>query len=347
MDFTRRNIFALSAAAVATGVTTKLASAQAMPFQPNARYPDPAVQILDPSFAKYRISSSTLEQVATGARWLEGPVWFGDGRYLLVSDIPNNRIMKYDEANETWSVFRDNANYTNGHTRDKQGRLVSCEHLTRRVTRTEYDGSITVLADNFNGKKLNSPNDIICKSDGSLWFTDPPFGIGGEWEGEKATPELPHSVYRISPEGKLDLVTDQLKGPNGLAFSPDEKKLYIVEGRAAPHRIIWSYDVSKDGVELSNKTALVTADDNGGLDGIKVDIDGNIWCGWGTNGAPDAKPEDLDGVKVFNPEGKAIGFIKLPERCPNLVFGGAKKNRLYMASSHSVYALYVETRGAV
>gem|GEM_PF-6251300 len=239
MDFTRRNIFALSAAAVATGVTTKLASAQAMPFQPNARYPDPAVQILDPSFAKYRISSSTLEQVATGARCLEGPVWFGDGRYLLVSDIPNNRIMKYDEANETWSVFRDNANYTNGHTRDKQGRLVSCEHLTRRVTRTEYDGSITVLANNFNGKKLNSPNDIICKSDGSLWFTDPPFGIGGEWEGEKATPELPHSVYRISPEGKLDLVTDQLKGPNGLAFSPDEKKLYIVEGRAAPHRIIW------------------------------------------------------------------------------------------------------------
>lgn len=347
MDLTRRNILTLSAAALATGATTKLASAQAMPYQPSARYPDPAIQILDPSFAKYRINSSTLEQVATGARWLEGPVWFGDGRYLLVSDIPNNRIMKYDEANETWSVFRENANYTNGHTRDKQGRLVSCEHLTRRVTRTEYDGSITVLADNFNGKKLNSPNDIICKSDGSLWFTDPPFGIGGEWEGEKATPELPHSVYRISPEGKLDLVTDELKGPNGLAFSPDEKKFYVVEGRATPHRIIWSYDVAEDGVKLSNKTALVTANDNGGLDGIKVDIDGNIWCGWGSNGAAGAKPEDLDGVKVFNPEGKAIGFIKLPERCPNLVFGGAKKNRLYMASSHSVYALYIETRGAV
>ncbi|MDE1157295.1 MAG: SMP-30/gluconolactonase/LRE family protein [Neorhizobium sp.] len=347
MNSTRRTMMAGSAAALATAILPKVGAAQSFPYTPNARYPDPAIRILDPSFAKYRISSSTLEQVATGARWLEGPVWFGDGRYLLVSDIPNNRIMRFDEANGTWSVYRENANYTNGHTRDRQGRLISCEHLTRRVTRTEYDGSITVLADSYKGKKLNSPNDIVCKSDGSIWFTDPPFGIGGEWEGEKATPELPHSVYRISPEGKLDLVTDELKGPNGLAFSPDEKKLYIVEGRAAPYRIIWSYDVGADGIKLSNKTALVTADDNGGLDGIKVDVDGNIWCGWGSNGAAGAKPEDLDGVKVFNAAGKAIGFISLPERCPNLVFGGVKKNRLYMASSHSVYALYVETRGAV
>ena len=347
MSYTRRHIITASVAAVASTVVARAANAQSFEFKPNQRYPDPAIQILDPSFAKYRLNSSTLEQVATGARWLEGPVWFGDGRYLLVSDIPNNRIMRYDEANGSWSVFRDNANYTNGHVRDRQGRLVSCEHLTRRVTRTEYDGSITVLADSFNGKKLNSPNDIVAKSDGSIWFTDPPFGIGGTWEGDKAEPELPHSVYRIAPDGKLGLVTAELKGPNGLAFSPDEKKLYIVEGRAAPHRIIWSYDVGADGVKLSNKTALVTADDNGGLDGIKVDIDGNIWCGWGSNGAPGAKPEDLDGVKIFNSAGKAIGFIKLPERCPNIVFGGAKKNRLFMASSHSVYALYVETEGAV
>jgi gluconolactonase len=255
--------------------------------------------------------------------------------------------MRYDEANESWSVYNANSNYANGHARDRQGRLLSCEHLTRRVTRTEYDGSITVLADNYNGKKLNSPNDIVCKSDGSIWFTDPPFGIAGEWEGEKAIPELPHSVYRISPDGKLDLVTDELKGPNGIAFSPDEKKLYIVEGRASPYRIIWSYDMGADGVKLSNKTALVTADDNGGLDGFKVDIDGNLWCGWGSSGAAGARPEDLNGVKVFNSIGKAIGFIRLPERCPNLVFGGPKKNRLYMASSHSVYAIYVETRGAV
>ncbi|CDZ45531.1 MULTISPECIES: SMP-30/gluconolactonase/LRE family protein [Neorhizobium] len=346
MNFSRRNIMTLSAAALAT-TFPKMASAQAIGFTPSPIYPDPAIQILDPSFAKYRIASSSLEQVATGARWLEGPVWFGDGRYLLVSDIPNNRVMRYDEANESWSVYNPSSNYANGHARDRQGRLLSCEHLTRRVTRTEYDGSITVLADNYNGKKLNSPNDIVCKSDGSIWFTDPPFGIAGEWEGEKGTAELPHSVYRISPDGKLGLVTDELKGPNGLAFSPDEKKLYIVEGRASPFRIIWSYDLGADGVKLSNKTALVTADDNGALDGLKIDIDGNLWCGWGSNGAAGARPEDLNGVKIFNPSGKAIGFIKLPERCPNLVFGGPKKNRLYMASSHSVYAIYVETRGAV
>ncbi len=212
MSFSRRNIMTLSAAALAAAVP-KLASAQAIGFTPSPIYPDPAIQILDPSFAKYRVASSSLEQVATGARWLEGPVWFGDGRYLLVSDIPNNRVMRYDEANESWSIYNANSNYANGHARDRQGRLLSCEHLTRRVTRTEYDGSITVLADNYRGKKLNSPNDIVCKSDGSIWFTDPPFGIAGEWEGEKATAELPHSVYRISPDGKLDLVTDEAQRP--------------------------------------------------------------------------------------------------------------------------------------
>lgn len=227
-----------SAAALATAILPKAGAAQSFPYTPNARYPDPAIQILDPSFAKYRISSSTLEQVATGARWLEGPVWFGDGRYLLVSDIPNNRIMRYDEANGTWSVYRENANYTNGHARDRQGRLISCEHLTRRVTRTEYDGSITVLADSYKGKKLNSPNDIICKSDGSIWFTDPPFGIGGEWEGEKATPELPHSVYRISPDGKLDLVTDELKGRTPCILPGREEALHRRRSCSAlPHHL--------------------------------------------------------------------------------------------------------------
>ena len=347
MVYTRRNIIAMSGAALAGAVLPKAAAGQSIDFKPNARYPDPAIEILDPSFTKYRLGSSSVEQLATGCRWLEGPVWFGDGRYLLVSDIPNNRIMRYDEATGAWGVFRSPSNFSNGNARDRQGRLLTCEHLTRRVTRTEYDGTITVLADNYKGKKLNSPNDIVCKSDGSIWFTDPPFGISGEWEGEKATPELPHSVYRIAPDGSLGLVTDELKGPNGLAFSPDEKKLYIVEGRAQPFRIIWSYDVGRDGFTLSNKTALVTADDNGGLDGFRVDVDGNLWCGWGSNGTAAAKPEQLDGVKVFNSAGKAIGFIRLPERCPNLAFGGLKKNRLFMASSHSLYALYVETRGAV
>jgi gluconolactonase len=346
MTLTRRSVFA-TAGAAAAGLALRKANAQSFGFQPNQRYPDASVEILDPSFAKYRLFSSTVEQVATGMRWAEGPVWFGDGRYILVSDIPNNRIMRYDEANGNWGVFRQPSNFANGHARDRQGRLISCEHLTRRVTRTEYDGKITVLADSFNGKRLNSPNDIVCKSDGSVWFTDPTFGIGGEWEGDKATPELPHSVYRIAPDGKLNLVTAEFNGPNGLAFSPDEKKLYIIESRAQPNRLIWSYDVGADGFTLSNKTKLIDANGPGAFDGLRVDTDGNLWCGFGHNGAPNVKGEELDGVKVFNSEGKPIGFIRLPERCANLTFGGPKKNRLFMAASHSLYALYVEARGVV
>jgi gluconolactonase len=347
MQMTRRHMFAGAGAIAATAALSRKAGAQSFEFKPNQRYPDASVQILDPSFTKYRLFSSSVEQLATGMRWAEGPVWFGDGRYLLVSDIPNNRIMRYDEATGGWGVFRQPSNFANGNTRDRQGRLLTCEHLTRRVTRTEYDGTITVLADNFEGKRLNSPNDIVCKSDGSIWFTDPTFGIGGEWEGDKATPELPHSVYRIAPDGKLGLVTAELNGPNGLAFSPDEKKLYIIESRAQPSRLIWGYDVAADGVSLSNKTKVVDANGPGALDGFRLDTEGNLWCGWGSNGSPSAKSEDLDGVMVFNPEGKAIGFIRLPERCANLTFGGRKKNRLFMASCHSLYALYVEARGAV
>jgi gluconolactonase len=346
MTLNRRDLLATAGAAAATLAVSKSANAQSFDFKPNQRYPDASVEVLDPSFAKYRLFSSTVEQVATGMRWAEGPVWFGDGNYLLVSDIPNNRIMRYDQSTGNFGVFRQPSNFANGNARDRQGRLITCEHLTRRVTRTEYDGKITVLADNFNGKRLNSPNDIVCKSDGSIWFTDPPFGIGGDWEGDKQTSELPHSVYRIAPDGKLGLVTAELAGPNGLAFSPDEKKLYIIESRAQPNRLIWSFDVAADGLTLSNKTKLV---DGGAtaLDGMRVDTEGNLWCGWGSTGAANSKGEELDGVKVFNPDGKAIGFIRLPERCPNLAFGGPKKNRLFMASSHSLYALYVEAHGAV
>jgi gluconolactonase len=347
MTMTRRGVFATAGAAAAAMALPRRAGAQSFDFRPNQRYPDASVEILDPSFAKHRLFSSSVEQLASGMRWAEGPVWFGDGRYVLVSDIPNNRIMRYDEANGRWGVFRQPSNFANGQARDRQGRLLSCEHLTRRVTRTEYDGKITVLADSFDGKRLNSPNDIVCKSDGSIWFTDPPFGIGGEWEGDKAAPELPHSVYRIAPDGKLGLVTAELNGPNGLAFSPDEKKLYIIESRAQPNRVVWAYDVGADGATVSNKTKLVDANGPGALDGFKVDTEGNLWCGWGSNGSASAKAEDLDGVMVFNPQGKPIGFIRLPERCANLTFGGPKKNRLFMASCHSLYALYVEARGAV
>lgn len=315
-------------------------------FEPHQRYPDPRIEVLDPSFAKLRIFSSTVEQLGSGMRWAEGPVWFGDGRYLLVSDIPNNRIMRYDEASGAWGVFRSPSNMANGLARDCQGRLLVCEHGGRRITRTEYDGTITVLADRFEGKRLNSPNDIVCQSNGAIWFTDPPFGIGGHWEGEKAEPELPHAVYRIDPSsGHLQQVLLDLAGPNGLAFSPDERVLYVVESRAQPHRLVWAYDVDASGA-LSGKRLVIDAQGPGALDGIAVDQEGNIWCGWGSNGALDAHAEALDGVRVFNPAGQAIGHIHLPERCANVCFGGAQRNRLFMASSHSLYALYVETRGA-
>ena len=329
-----------------TLLTSAAAPGAAFAFAPSQRYPDPRIEVLHPSFAKYRIFSSTVEMLGSGMRWAEGPVWFGDGRYLLVSDIPGNRIMRYDEATGSWGVFRAPSNMANGLARDTQGRLLACEHGGRRITRTEYDGRITVLADRFEGKRLNSPNDIVCQSNGAIWFTDPPFGIGGHWEGEKAEPELPHAVYRIDPAtGELQQVLTELAGPNGLAFSPDERVLYIVESRAQPHRKVWAYDVDGAG-RLSGRRLVIDAQGPGALDGMAVDEDGNLWCGWGSNGSPEARPEALDGVRVFNPQGVAIGHIHLPERCANLCFGGAGRNRLFMAASHSLYALYVETRGA-
>jgi gluconolactonase len=316
------------------------------PFEPSQRYPDSRIEILHPSFAAYRLYSSTVEQLASGMRWAEGPVWFGDGRYLLVSDIPCNRIMRYDEATGAWGEFRSPSNMANGHCRDRQGRLVSCEHGTRRITRTEYDGSITVLASHYLGKRLNSPNDVVCRSDGSIWFTDPPFGIHGDWEGKRATAELQQAVYRIDPvSGELTQVLNDVPGPNGLAFSPDEQVLYVVESRAQPSRWVVAYDVSTVGT-LSNRRAVIDAQGAGALDGIAIDVDGNLWCGWGSDGRAGAAPEGLDGVRVFNAEGVVMGHIHLPERCANLCFGGERGNRLFMAASHSLYALYVNTAGA-
>jgi len=300
------------------------------------RYPDPVVKILDDRFASCRLFHAAVERLATGFRWAEGPVWFGDGRFLLWSDIPNNRILRWLEDTGEVSVFRSPSHYTNGNTRDHQGRLVSCEHDSRRVTRTEYDGTITVLADAYDGKPLNSPNDVVVKSDGSIWFTDPPFGILGNYEGHVATPALPTNVYRIDGKtGRLSVAAADVPRPNGLCFTPDESGLYVVVSGTIP-REIRLFDVVDAGTRLANGRVFYAGPAL--PDGIRCDTLGNLWCGWGGG-------EGHDGVMVFAPDGTPIGHIDLPERCANLCFGGTKRNRLFMAASQSLYSLYVNVQG--
>jgi gluconolactonase len=306
------------------------------------RYPDPAIEVVDPRFEKYIVGSAALERIYTGARWNEGPVWFGDGRYLLWSDIPNNRMLRWVEETGEVTIFRSPSNNSNGNTRDQQGRLITCEHLTRRVTRTEYDGGITVLIDSFQGKRLNAPNDVVVHPDGHIWFTDPGYGILMNYEGDKAEFELPTNVYRLNPDtGEATVVNDELEKPNGLCFSPDHTKLFITDTGAShkpenPRRIM-VYDVV-DYATLSN--GRVFCDMGPSLaDGICCDIDGNIWSSAGWAG------EGHDGVHVFDPGGDLIGKIHLPEIVSNLCFGGIKKNRLFITASQSIYALYVEAKG--
>ena len=333
MDSTRRGFLATGTAAFALAATRRAGA----DWEPSQRYPDPSIKILDPAFAKYRVNSAKVERLGNGFRWSEGPVWFGDGRFLLWSDIPNNRILKWEEETGAISVFRKPSNNANGNTRDRQGRLVTCEHDARRVTRTEHDGSLTVVADRFDGKLLNSPNDVVVRSDGSIWFTDPPFGVLGYYEGHRAEPELPTNVYRVDPgDGRLTVVAGDVNRPNGLAFAPDENRLYVIEAGTSP-RFIHAYDVV-DGRRLANRKKLVDAGP-GTPDGLRVDVDGNLWVGWGMGEA------GLDGVAVFTSEGKPIGRIDLPERCANVCFGGPHRNRLFMAASTSLYSLYVNTQG--
>jgi len=303
------------------------------------RYPDPAVRVLDPEFSRLRLPLAGLERLYTGARWSEGPVWFGDQRCLIWSDIPNNRMLRWSESTGLVDEFRKPANNANGNTRDRQGRLITCEHLTGRVVRTEPDGSITVIAESYQGKRLNSPNDVVVKSDGSIWFTDPPFGLLGFYEGERREPELPHTnLYRVDGQsGAITCVSNDVDHPNGLAFSPDEGILYVIESRSEPRHII-AYDVAGD--TLRNRRVFIRCEAGETPDGFRVDVAGNLWCGWGM-GAP-----GLDGVKVFNAAGLPIGFIDLPERCANLAFGGRHRNRLFMAASKSLYAIYTNTQGA-
>jgi gluconolactonase len=308
---------------------------------PDTRYPDPRIERLDPRFL-YKQGNAAIERIATGFRWAEGPVYFRDGGYLLFSDIPNNRIMRWLEEDGHLSVFRAPSNYANGNTRDREGRLITCEHDARRVTRTELDGRITVLIDRYDGKPLNAPNDVVVASDGAVWFTDPGYGIDGPYEGHKAAAELPRNVYRLDPaSGAASVVADDFVRPNGLCFSPDEQRLYVVDsgishGGPAHIRV---FDV--DSARLRN--GRVFADDfaPGMTDGLRTDVDGNVWCSMGWS-----DPSE-DGVRCYAPNGDLIGKVHLPEGCANLCFGGSKKDRLFMCASTSVYALYANAQGAM
>jgi gluconolactonase len=392
----RAVILGIGAVAGAAAVASRVASAQAPPAGPVAPpstvtspprdfspagapptyFTDPDILTVDPLFNNYVQPNSAITRLWTGALWAEGPAWSSQGRYLVWSDIPNNRQLRWLEDNGRVSVFRMPSNNSNGNTFDFQGRQLSCEHLTRRVVRYEHDGSVTVLADSYNGKRLNSPNDVVPHPDGSYWFTDPPYG-GMLYEGAADAPggptnlsgrlrsqvgqaagiglakrELPTNCYRIDPSGRVDLVVTeaQVPDPNGLAFSPDYKKLYVVSTGKGPGDTgpggkgdMHVFDVGSDN-RLSNQKLFTDFMIDGvkcGPDGVRCDVDGNLWCSSNAGRAV-----GYSGVTVWTPEGKLIGRIRLPEICGNVCFGGPKRNRLFMAASQSLFAVYVNTQGA-
>jgi gluconolactonase len=341
----RRSFLATAAAVTVTAAT----QAQIRDYGKNAppvRYPDPDIVVLDKRFAKYKIGNTPIQRLYKGTLWAEGPAWSGAGRYLVWSDIPNDRQLRWLEEDGHVSVFRKPSGYSNGNTFDYEGRELSCEHDNRRVVRYEHTGKVTVLADKWEGKQLNAPNDIVVHPDGGIWFTDPGYGIVGFYEGHKAELLLKEAVYRIDPKtGKMEKVLDEMFKPNGLCFSPDYKKLYIADTGASHYekapRNIMVYEV--DGTKLAKGREYVSMELNGKAgfaDGIRADVDGNIWVGVGWVG------EGYDGVHIFAPDGVRIGQILLPEICSNVCFGGSKRNRLFMTGSQSLYAVYVETQGA-
>jgi gluconolactonase len=343
---------------------------------PNVYFTDPDVLSVDPAFDSLRQPNAPIQRLWTGALWAEGPAWNAQGRYLVWSDIPSNRQFRWLEDDGHVSVFRSPSNNSNGNTFDFQGRQLSCEHLTRRVVRYENDGSVTIIADRYNGRRLNSPNDVVPHPDGSYWFTDPPYG-GQLYEGTPDAPggpgnrsgrlkprlgqppeigaaqrELPTAVYRVDSSGRVDLVAseDQVPDPNGLAFSPDYKKLYVVSTGRGPgdtgpggKRDMHVFDVGSDS-RLSNRKLFSDFMVDGvkcGPDGVRCDVDGNVWCSSNAG-----RSVGYNGVTVWSPDGKLLGRIRLPEVCGNVCFGGPKRNRLFMAASQSLYALYVATQGA-
>lgn len=287
---------------------------------------------VDPRFASFVMFNAPLKKLASGFDWAEGPVWFGDAGCLLFSDIPNNRILRWTPADGI-TTYRAPSNYTNGHTRDREGRLVSCEHGLRRVTRTEYDGSITVIADSFQGKPLNSPNDVVVKSDGSIWFTDPHYGIGTNYEGFKAEQELPCHVYRVDPQGGITAVATDFMCPNGLAFSPDESRLYIADTGRMFHgdpQHIRVFDVRGDRLSGGRVFHVINP---GCADGIRVDTDGNVWSSAG------------DGVHCLSPDGELLGKILVPEIVSNICFGGRAKHQLFITATTGLYSVILNRQG--
>ena len=288
-------------------------------------------EVLDERFRVCFNKNARLDHLYTGCRWAEGPAYFPAGRYLVWSDIPNDRMLRYDEATETVGVFRSPAGYTNGHTVDRLGRLVSCEHGNRRVTRTEPDGSISVLADSFDGKPLNSPNDVVVRSDGSVWFTDPAYGIDSDYEGHRAPQEQDECfLFRIDPAGELSVAAAGFVRPNGLAFSLDERRLYVSDTGGPDH--IRVFDVADDG---SLSGGEVFAECSAGVfDGFRLDTEGRIW----TSAA--------DGVHVYDPDGTLLGKVLVPEVVANVCFGGPKRNRLYICGTTSLYAILLPVNGA-
>jgi len=299
------------------------------------QYPDPDIIALDERFRRYIVANTVIRRLHFGTLWAEGPAWNGVGRYLVWSDIPNNVQMRWIEDDNRVTVFRNPSGYSNGNTFDYEGRQLSCEHGGRRVVRYEYNGTVTVIADKFEGKRLNSPNDIVVHPDGGIWFTDPPYGISGYYEGFKGDKEVKEAVYRVDGKtGQMEKMTDDVSGPNGICFSPDYKKVYLADTGT---REIKAWDL--DGKTIRNGKRFVVLDIPGtnmpsAADGIRCDIDGNIWAG--------ARP----GVQVITPGGERIGMIRMPETCANICFGGVKRNRLFIAGSQSLYAVYVQTIGA-
>jgi gluconolactonase len=338
-------------------------------FGPNANpvtYPDPDIITIDPAFNALRVNNTAIHRLFTGGQWDEGPAWCGQGRYLVWSDIPNDRQLRYIEDDGRVTVFRSPSNNSNGNTFDHQGRQISCEHRGRRLVRYEHDGSVTIVADTYQGKHLNSPNDVAAHSDGSYWFTDPPPGaslyegmpdapgglrnLNGLLNGKVGQPagsgvlkgELPSNIYRADPSGRVDLIISEEAfggGGNGIAFSPDYKKVYIVS-----RQVVFSFDIAADGKTIRNQKQFADFMVDGircATDGIRVDIYGNLWCG--SNAGANV---GYSGVTVWNPDGKLLGRIRLPETTPNIAFGGPKRNRLFMCAGQSLYALYVNTQGA-